>query len=273
MVMNRLVYMYQYSRWRFTLRALLLHGAVLLLLVVFSFHGMARSAASSATVKQAAAEPVQAVVVDQRAVQKQVNELREAKLKTAQSAKLHRQQQARAAARAKQLRAQEAKRLATLKKQRQRMAKQLEATKAQQAKAAKRLQQTNQVLRDAEAKRAAAAAASAAKLAKQQAVAKASISASQLARYKTMITQKIGQYWLVPSSAQSKKVSCQLLIHVGPGGLVLDATVVRGSGNALLDRSARTAVLKASPLPVPADPVAFDKFRVLRLTVRPEQLA
>jgi colicin import membrane protein len=90
-------------------------------------------------------------------------------------------------------------------------------------------------------------------------------------KYKAMIVQAISQNWLVPDN-MDKSLSCQLLIQVGPGGAVLGVQVVRSSGNPALDRSAQAAVFKASPLPVPQDPALFDKFRNLRLTVRPENI-
>ncbi|QLH41403.1 MAG: cell envelope integrity protein TolA [Coxiellaceae bacterium] len=48
--------------------------------------------------------------------------------------------------------------------------------------------------------------------------------------------------------------------------------MVRSSGNSALDNSAVSAVFKTSPLPVPTDAELFDKFRELRLTVRPENI-
>ncbi|WP_423062986.1 cell envelope integrity protein TolA [Candidiatus Paracoxiella cheracis] len=92
-----------------------------------------------------------------------------------------------------------------------------------------------------------------------------------LDQYKAQIIQAIQQQWIVPASA-SKTLSCVLLIRLAPGGVVLSVQIADGSGNAALDRSARVAVFKASPLPVPKDPAVFERFRELRLTVRPEHV-
>jgi colicin import membrane protein len=92
---------------------------------------------------------------------------------------------------------------------------------------------------------------------------------SEIDKYKAMILQTISSYWLVPENLE-KGIYCQLLVHVGPGGVVLSVDLTKSSGNYLLDRSAKTAVLKASPLPVPTDPTLFDNFREIKLTVRPE---
>lgn len=90
---------------------------------------------------------------------------------------------------------------------------------------------------------------------------------NEVDKYKAMIVQAISQHWVMPPNLQ-KDLTCQLLIKVAPGGVVLSVTVVSTSGNSLLDRSAETAVLKTSPLPVPTGPL-FDNFRTLRLTVKP----
>lgn len=92
---------------------------------------------------------------------------------------------------------------------------------------------------------------------------------NEIDKYRGLISQAISQYWIVPGSTD-KELSCVLLIQVARGGMVLDVKLVRGSGNATLDRSAVAAVYKASPLPVPSDKELFDLFKEIRLTVRPE---
>lgn len=91
-----------------------------------------------------------------------------------------------------------------------------------------------------------------------------------LDQYKVKIIQSIQKQWIVPENAD-KNLSCILLIHLAPGGVVLSVTTLKSSGNPVLDRSARMAVFKASPLPVPKDSALFSQFRELRLTVRPLQ--
>ncbi len=93
----------------------------------------------------------------------------------------------------------------------------------------------------------------------------------ELDKYKAAILSSIGHHWLVPPGS-NKELSCQLLIHLAPGGVVLDVKTVKSSGDEALDHSAQTAVMKASPLPVPSEPTKFNHFRELRLTVRPEQV-
>ncbi len=51
---------------------------------------------------------------------------------------------------------------------------------------------------------------------------------------------------------------------------MLSVQIAKSSGDPVLDRSAQTAVLKASPLPVPSKGTDFESFREFNLTVRPE---
>ena len=90
-------------------------------------------------------------------------------------------------------------------------------------------------------------------------------------KYKALILQAISEHWLIPAGAD-KKLYCELLIRVAPGGMVLDVQVTKGSGDPALDSSARAAVLKASPLPVPENREAFAAFRQFVLKVKPENI-
>ncbi len=90
-------------------------------------------------------------------------------------------------------------------------------------------------------------------------------------KYKALILQTISQHWIVPGNAD-KRLTAELLIRVAPGGLVLDVQIIKGSGDAALDRSARAAVFNASPLPVPTDVNAFTSFRQFVLKVKPENV-
>lgn len=90
-------------------------------------------------------------------------------------------------------------------------------------------------------------------------------------KYTALILQAIEQHWLVPNGVE-KSLSTQLLIRVAPGGAVLDVQLVKSSGDEALDRSARVAVFKASPLPVPDNSDEFEPFREFILKVKPENV-
>lgn len=101
---------------------------------------------------------------------------------------------------------------------------------------------------------------------------KAQVSANQegeVDKYKQMIVQTISRKWIMPET-EDKNIACQLLVHLGPGGVVLSVDLLKESGDENLDRSARNAIMKASPLPVPDNLDLFDNFRALRLTFRPQ---
>lgn len=90
-------------------------------------------------------------------------------------------------------------------------------------------------------------------------------------KYKALIVQAISEKWIVPIQA-NKHLSTELMIRTAPGGMVLDVQVTKTSGDPSLDSSARAAVLKASPLPVPSDASAFAAFRQFVLKVKPENV-
>lgn len=105
--------------------------------------------------------------------------------------------------------------------------------------------------------------------AEQTKTASNSPSNGELDKYKNLIIQSISRKWILPENVENN-LSCQLLVHLGPGGVVLSVDIVKESGDGNLDRSARNAIMKASPLPVPESLDLFDNFRALRLTFRPE---
>ncbi len=88
-------------------------------------------------------------------------------------------------------------------------------------------------------------------------------------KYRHLILQAIAQQWIIPPE-MNKHLETKLVVHLAPGGMVLEVIIVKSSGNAVLDRSAQTAVYKASPLPVPKNNGLFHTFRQINLTVRPE---
>lgn len=88
-------------------------------------------------------------------------------------------------------------------------------------------------------------------------------------KYKALIINAISRQWILPENANSS-LSSQFRIRLAPNGVVLEVSLTRSSGDAILDRSAQSAIYKASPLPVPSDPDTFNLFRDISLTVRPE---
>lgn len=65
-----------------------------------------------------------------------------------------------------------------------------------------------------------------------------------------------------------KGLECVLSVQTVPGGEVVSVTVNKSSGNEVFDRRAVTAVEKASPLPLPADPATFDRLSLRKFNFR-----
>lgn len=85
-----------------------------------------------------------------------------------------------------------------------------------------------------------------------------------------LIKQKVTQNWIRPVGAR-KGMRCTVTVRVTPGGQVIEARVTQSSGNAAFDRSAESAVYKATPLPVPTDKGLFDAhFREFYFVFNPE---
>ncbi len=93
--------------------------------------------------------------------------------------------------------------------------------------------------------------------------------AGEVDKYKALIIDAISRRWILPENANSS-MSSQFRIRLAPDGAVLEVSLIRSSGDPVLDRSAQSAIYKASPLPVPSDPDTFNLFRDISLTVRPE---
>jgi colicin import membrane protein len=93
---------------------------------------------------------------------------------------------------------------------------------------------------------------------------------AEVDRQVAVIRQKVERNWNRPPGLD-KSPSCIVRVRLVPGGEVLAATVVRGSGNALFDRSVENAVYKASPLPLPADPELFEYFREIEFLFNPKE--
>jgi colicin import membrane protein len=66
----------------------------------------------------------------------------------------------------------------------------------------------------------------------------------------------IKRYWAVPPG--SSELSALVKFTLSPTGEVTSATIKQSSGNPVFDHSVLQALYKASPLPLPSDPAAFD---------------
>jgi colicin import membrane protein len=271
--------------------ALILHAVVFVLLFSsLKFYATTAKPMMAYVPKAHQEKIVNAVTVNQQKVQAAIKKIKAEKKAKHDAQVAWERKLARKARRAKQQRVQEQKRVTKLKTQR----KKLERQRRKQAKAAsskiaqmkgeqQKLQRQLSALKEQQQTLQEANAISTNKQAEsnlqnqiqaeetQIAAAKASYINSEVGRYKALITNALGQRWIMPLHLD-KKLSTLLLIKLAPGGVVLDVKILKGSGNKVLDRSVVTAVWKASPLPVPSNAEVFDQFRELHLTVKPEGL-
>jgi colicin import membrane protein len=91
---------------------------------------------------------------------------------------------------------------------------------------------------------------------------------SMINEYGQYIKEKVQRSWIRPPGSSSA-LSCTVEVRLIPSGEVIDAQIVRSSGNPGFDRSVESAVFKASPLPVPPDPEVMEQFRSLRFEFKP----
>jgi len=282
--------------------AVLVH-ALLLTVLIFSLDWAPSTKPSSAS-KQA---PVQAVVVDaakldaevqrqkrledkeQREAQERLKRLedkakaaqrerrqeekRAAELKRKREAAARKQEQARkkAAAENKRKAKLAAKQKAEAAKKRKAETKRKAEAEKKRKEEAQRKAAAEKKRKQDEARRQAAEKEMQARLAAEQArLATQRRSAMQrmIDEYVLYIKEKVQRSWIRPPSSGAE-LSCTVEVRLIPSGEVIDAQIVRSSGNAAFDRSVEAAVFKASPLPVPPDAEVMEQFRSLKFEFKP----
>jgi colicin import membrane protein len=226
--------------------ALALH-AVLIALLVIGFRIVSRD--------QVSAPVMQAVVVvrepspEQDKAQQQARKDEERKRREAEQQRVVEEQQRQESERKK--REEEQKKQADTEKKKQEAAERKKVEKQRQ-------QQAEQALREQLADEE-----------KAQASARSAKRASEADKYKAAIRQKVERNWVRPTSSR-KGLQCTVRVRLIPGGEVLEAKVVRSSGDPVFDRSVESAVHKSSPLPLPEDADLFEHFREIEFVFRPE---
>ena len=107
-------------------------------------------------------------------------------------------------------------------------------------------------------------------LAKQQAETARVASAAKaraLNEYIARIQAKVKGNWILPPDLQGNPEAVFLVVQL-PTGEVLSTRLIKSSGNASYDAAVERAILKSSPLPLPASRELFA--RELKLTFRPQ---
>jgi colicin import membrane protein len=95
-----------------------------------------------------------------------------------------------------------------------------------------------------------------------------------LGKYTALITQKVSRYWAIAPDyvpGLETKVNVKLSSY----GDVRSVAILKSSGNPRFDRSVESAILKATPLPIPSvaeDAGVNKQFQNLNLNFKPEDL-
>jgi colicin import membrane protein len=90
--------------------------------------------------------------------------------------------------------------------------------------------------------------------------------ANALARYISQIQRKVKSNWILPQDLQGNPEAVFSVVQL-PTGEIISVKLLKGSGNAAYDSAVERAILKSSPLPLPAAREDFS--RELKLTFRP----
>lgn len=86
--------------------------------------------------------------------------------------------------------------------------------------------------------------------------------------YRAMLIQAIERNWIRPASARPG-LECTLFVNQAAGGTVIDVKLGPCNGDQAVRESITNAVYRASPLPAPRDPRAFE--RRLQIVFKPTE--
>jgi colicin import membrane protein len=86
--------------------------------------------------------------------------------------------------------------------------------------------------------------------------------------YRSLLVQSIEREWNRPPSARAG-LQCTLDVTQAPGGTVVDVKLGTCNGDQAVRESIVNAVYRASPLPAPRDPRAFQ--RRLEIVFKPKE--
>lgn len=160
-----------------------------------------------------------------------------------------------------------------LEKKKKLEAEQLKRQQAEQEAAKKRREEEEAKIADAkrraellrqedELMRQSLAAESSQLQASKAAAQRASETDKLVARYQDMISAKIRDNTRLPDGLQGNP-QVQFKLSVLPSGEIVKITLKKGSGNAAFDQAVLRGIEKSSPLPLPADRAAAERFRDL----------
>ncbi|MDX1518166.1 MAG: cell envelope integrity protein TolA [Woeseiaceae bacterium] len=93
------------------------------------------------------------------------------------------------------------------------------------------------------------------------------MNSNEMLAYQAAIQQKVRRMWVRPATAPDN-LECFVAIRQLPNGEVVSVQVQRCNGDDVVVRSIEVAVRKASPLPLPSNPILFLREFQFRFTIR-----
>tara|TARA_R110002124_G_scaffold221975_1_gene387431 strand:+ start:5426 stop:6382 length:957 start_codon:yes stop_codon:yes gene_type:complete len=101
---------------------------------------------------------------------------------------------------------------------------------------------------------------------------KLSLKKQQIVKFIILQRNKVSKNWLAQDHFIGKNLETKLEIALSSSGEVLSVNIIKSSGDGALDLSAKNAILKSSPLPVPNEREIFEEFKKYRFTFKPDEL-
>lgn len=259
--------------------------------LIFSFE-KTRTLLPQAAAPESNKPIVEAVMVDQKEVQKEVQRL--ANIEKAKKERERAREKARQEARQREIlekkqkeaelkKQAEAEQLAKVAREKEEQAekerkeKQEKQEKIAKAEKEKREKQEKQERAEKEAREKQAREEAIAQQKKieaerkaKEAIISAQVSSRARSEYQALIRSILHQNWTKPTGFDLSGLSCVVLVDLLPTGEVTRVMITRSSGNFTFDRSTEVAVYKSSPLPMPQDPGLAQEARQFEFKFYPE---
>lgn len=255
---------------------------------------VASSSKANKNNKSKIVEPIKAVAVDNELVQNEIKRLEQVEKDKKQKEQRRQEKIKKELAKIKKQKQQEAKRVAAEKRKAAELKKQQEEIARNAAKLKKELaskkaekQKIEQELKEKQALKQQEELLEKIKQEQEQKLLESlsdedeiianskqrrSLVQREMERYIALQQAKVSRNWISRDSFLGRNLVTKLEIRLASDGRVINVSIVKASGNDALDISAKNAILKASPLPVPEDSSIRKNFARYRFTFRPDEL-
>jgi len=256
--------------------AAMVHAIVLIVLITST-----NFSSDSKRVVEPQVSIVKAKAIDQKTVDEEVNRLKEAEVKQRRDREKRRRNEEEKIANLKRERElleknkkEEKRRAAAVKEKIEQQEKELAERKKRDAEEKRRLVDERNKIKEEQAKMEAEKAAEALRLALENEekelanISQMNSDDAEITRYIEAVRTRVENAFIYPDLEGG--LNCTLYVRMIPGGDVVEARVIKSSGNESFDRQAENAVRRAAPLPVPSNPRLFQRMREIKFVFDPE---